>query len=61
MKKVPKKKTVIHNEIEVGIISTMPYSIIIQILDFHITKEVVQTCILSKGWKDLGIYLPNLN
>jgi len=32
--KEPDKKKVIHNEIEVDIISTMPDFIIIQILDF---------------------------
>jgi len=59
--KEPHKKRVIHNEIEVDIIKTMPDSIIIQILYFHISKEVVQTCILSKRWKDLWKYLPTLN
>ena len=61
VEKEPKINKVIHNETEVDIISTMPDCIILHIMDFLITKEAVQTCILSKRWKDLWKHLPALN
>ncbi|RHN67191.1 putative F-box domain, leucine-rich repeat domain, L domain-containing protein [Medicago truncatula] len=61
MEKEPKINRVMHNETEVDIISTMHDCIILHIMDFLITKEAVQTCILSKRWKDLWKHLPTLN
>jgi len=61
VEKEPKINRVMHNEIEVDIISSMPDCIILHIMDFLITKEAVQTCILSKRWKDLWKQLPTLN
>jgi len=61
VEKEPKINRVMHNEMDVDIISTMPDGIITHIMDFLITQEAVQTCILSKRWKDLWKQLSTLN
>jgi len=61
VEKEPKINRVMHNEIEMDIINTIPNCIILHIMDFLFTKEAVQNCILSKRWKDLWKHLPTLN
>ncbi|CAJ2639874.1 unnamed protein product [Trifolium pratense] len=57
--KEPKMNMVMHNKIQdLDIISTMPDGVISHIMNFLITKQAVQTCILSKRWKDLWKSLP---
>ncbi|PNX64203.1 F-box family protein, partial [Trifolium pratense] len=59
--KEPKMNMVMHNKIQdLDIISTMPDGVISHIMNFLITKQAVQTCILSKRWKDLWKSLPTL-
>jgi len=61
VEKEPKINRVMHNETEVDIISTMSDCIILHIMDFLTTKKAVQTCIISKRWKDLWKHLRTLN
>ena len=41
-------------------LSDMPDSIVLHILSFLNSKDAVQTCILSRRWKDLWKQLPSL-
>ncbi|KAK7315137.1 hypothetical protein VNO77_33669 [Canavalia gladiata] len=47
-------------ELKMDIISTLPNCILLYIMSFMTTKEAIQTCVLSKRWKDLWKYLPTL-
>ncbi|KAJ1431164.1 F-box-like domain superfamily [Sesbania bispinosa] len=59
---VPKIKRAMYTEKEgyVDRISSLPTCILLYIMTFFTTKEAVQTCILSKRWKDLWKYIPTL-
>ncbi|KAJ1412733.1 F-box-like domain superfamily [Sesbania bispinosa] len=59
---VPKIKKAMYIEKEgcVDRISVLPTCILLYIMTFLTTKEAVQTCILSKRWKDLWKCIPTL-
>ncbi|XP_078149958.1 putative F-box/LRR-repeat protein At3g18150 [Carex rostrata] len=42
-------------------ISNLPDPILHHILGFLLTKEAIQTCVLSKRWEHLWTFLPSLN
>nr|AFK48553.1 unknown [Lotus japonicus] len=62
----PNAKRGRRNEIETDIeenkdrLSDLPDCILLYILSFVKAKHVVQTCVLSKRWKDLWKHLPTL-
>jgi len=41
-------------------LSNLPDSVILHILSFLNTKDVVRTCVLSARWKDIWKYIPTL-
>ncbi|KAJ4820073.1 F-box/RNI-like superfamily protein [Rhynchospora pubera] len=42
-------------------LSTLPEPVLLHILSFMNPKEAVQTCILSKRWRNLWTFIPSLN
>ncbi|KAJ1686903.1 hypothetical protein LUZ63_018293 [Rhynchospora breviuscula] len=42
-------------------LSTLPESVLVHILSFMDPKEAIQTCVLSKQWRNLWTCIPSLN
>ncbi|KAJ4796262.1 F-box/RNI-like superfamily protein [Rhynchospora pubera] len=63
----PNKKTRSNGELTLSLsrnspdLSTLPDNVLIHILSFMDPKEAVQTCILSKRWRNLWTCVPSLN
>ncbi|KAJ3702907.1 hypothetical protein LUZ61_006612 [Rhynchospora tenuis] len=61
----PNKQTGCNDELtmshDLPDLSTLPELVLIHILSFMDPKEAVQTCILSKGWRNLWTYVPYLD
>ncbi|KAJ3702908.1 hypothetical protein LUZ61_006613 [Rhynchospora tenuis] len=61
----PNKKTRSNDELtmsrDLPDLSTLPDIVLIHILSFMEPKEAVQTCILSKRWRNLWTCVPSLN